>query len=165
MSFFHKISFFVLVYRFPLEKSLEWYFWVKDMNLDMVLAIYPSMPLGVTVGTGKRCHPPTLILMGTGRYSSLMSLWKRHLHFVSSSVEWTVLAFPAHPNGSLLTPVILSVVLQNCKAHFHVGCLCLEALKKKISLLLMVGCLLCSSLLVRLSWKCTFSGRGPSWAA
>ena len=54
----------------------------------------------------------------------------------------------------------ISVVLQNCKAHFHVGCLCLEPLKKKNSLLLMVGCLLCSSLLIWLSWKCTFSGRG-----
>lgn len=44
--------------------------------------------------------------MGTRSYFLLMYLWKRHLHFTSFSVEWTVLAFLTHPNGSLLTPVI-----------------------------------------------------------
>lgn len=38
---------------------------------------------------------------------------------------------------SYLSPI--SVVLENREAHFHVGCLCLEPLKKKSSLILIMG--------------------------
>lgn len=40
----------------------------------------------------------------------------------------------------------ISVALENCKAHFHVGCLSLEPLKKKSSVLLTVGAV-CSEVL------------------
>lgn len=40
----------------------------------------------------------------------------------------------------------ISVAPENCKAHFHLGCLSLEPLKKKSSVLLMVGAV-CSAVL------------------
>lgn len=58
-----------------------------------------------------------------------------------------MLAFPTHPNDSLLTPAPISVVLENCNVCFHVGSLCLKPLKRNSSLLLVVGCLLYGSLL------------------
>lgn len=121
---------------------------------------------GSLVGTRKRCHPLPLILMGTRSYFLLMSFRKRHLHFISFSVEWTVLAFPTHPNGSLFTPVIHFGGSRKLQGSFSCRLSLLGApQEEKQCVVDGGGCLLCSSLFIWLSWTCTFSERHPSWAA
>lgn len=125
--------------------------------------ISQRISFGVTVDTGERCHAPPLILMGTKRFLTRVYSLERGVFILSvpllSELSWPfpliLMAHYAH-----LSPI--SVVLENCKSHFHVGSLCLESLKKESSLLLTVGRLFCSSLLIWLSWKCTLSGKGCS---
>lgn len=131
---------------FPLEISLEWYFWIKDMNLDMVLATYPSMSFGVQIDNGERCHLPPLILMRPEDVFAYVFPLEKSIFILSvpllSELSWTfLLILMAH--YSHLSPI--SVVLENCESHFYVCCLCWEPLKKKSSLLLIVGCLFYSS--------------------
>lgn len=158
---------FLFQYWFPLEKSLERYFWIKEKNLDMVLAAYPSMSFGVTVDTGERCYLPLLMLMGPeDSLYFCLSPWKKHLHSVCSSVEWTFLDFLTYLNGSLLTPV----------THFsgsgklQVSFLCLLPLlgtpqeEKQPTVDHGVSVFQLSPLFW-LSWTCTLSGRVCSWAA
>lgn len=56
---------------------------------------------------------------------------------------------------------LISVVLENCKSHFHVGFHCLGLLLKKVSLVWLVGVPFGSSLLIWLSWKSALAER--SW--
>ena len=85
--------------------------------------------------------------MGTRSYFLLMSLWKRHLHFTSFSVEWTVLAFLTHPNGSLLTPVIHFGGSRKLQGSFSSQVSLLGApQEEKQRVVDGGGCLLCSSL-------------------
>lgn len=98
--------------------------------------------------------------MGTRSYFLLMSLWKRHLHFTSFSVEWTVLAFLTHPNGSLLTPVIHFGGSRKLQGSFSCRVSLLGApQEEKQRVVDGGGCPLCSSLAqldMYLLWEASF---------
>lgn len=112
----------------------------------MVLATYPSMSFGVQIDNGERCHLPPLILMRPEDVFAYVFPLEKSIFILSvpllSELSWTfLLILMAH--YSHLSPI--SVVLENCESHFYVCCLCWEPLKKKSSLLLIVGCLFYSS--------------------
>jgi hypothetical protein len=98
---------FAVVYWFPLAKPFGRAVWVRAMSLQMALGTSPSLSFGHRRAWRKMLALP-LVSWGPCFFPFL---WKRHLPFALSSVGWTVLAFPIHPNGSLLTPV----------THFHSG--------------------------------------------
>lgn len=164
--FFHIISFFCFSLLISFREILGIVFLGKGYELWHGSYCISKHMFGSLVGTRKRCHSPPLTLMGTRSYFLLMSLWKRHLHFISFSVEWTVLAFPTHPNGSLFTPVIHFGGSRKLQGSFSCWLSLLGApQEEKQHVVDGGGCLLCSSLFIWLSWMCTFSERHPSRAA
>ena len=121
-------------------------FWVKDTNFDMVLTVYPSISLGVQQGLEKDV---TLHLLFSWELEAISCScpFERGTFILSlsllSELSWPFLLILMAHYSHLSS---ISVVLENCKAHFHVGCLSLEPLKKKSNVLLMVGAV-CSAVL------------------
>lgn len=136
-------------------------FWVKRMNLDMGLAAYPSIYLGLTVEWRKISPSTSDSHGGPEDIHCLFYSFERDTLILSvpllGELSWP---FLLTPNGSWLTPINhLSGSEKIANLIFMSAASAWDPLKKESILLWAVGCLFCSSLLIWLSWKCMLSGR------